>query len=141
MKWKRVTNGEDALCAARGCTIPAGQKHWQARWKSENGAAQEARYCEECGAGSQAHPGDTLYGVWGSLLLAVVFLVVLPLAWPHRWPLWVALFVAAYASVAVISTRLFLKIYPNRRPRESEPVAEVVRLQASRTLANSAAED
>jgi hypothetical protein len=120
MKWKRVTSAKDDLCAARGCTIQAGQRHWHARWKNDDGAIQEARYCQQCGAGSQGHPGDTLYGLWGSLALAVVFLVVLPLAWPEQWLLWIALFVLFYAAIAVITTRLFLKIYPDRRPKEAE---------------------
>jgi hypothetical protein len=77
----------------------------------------EARYCQECAAGSQAHPGDTLYGVWCSLALAVLFLVVLPLAWPQRWLLWMTLFAVVYAAIAVISTQLFLKIYPDRRSK------------------------
>jgi hypothetical protein len=121
MKWKRVISAQDDLCAARGCTIQAGRRHWYARWKGEDGNPQEARYCEECRAGSQAHPGDTLYGLWGSLALAVLFLVVLPLAWPQRWLLWVSLFTVVYASLAVITTRLFLRMYPDRRPREPMP--------------------
>jgi hypothetical protein len=121
MKWKRVTSVESAVCAARGCTIEAGQRHWRARWKREDGAAQEARYCAVCGAGSQAHPGDTVYGLWGSLLLAVLFLIVLPLIWPQHWLLWIGLFVVVYAATAVITTRLFLKIYPDRRPPEEPP--------------------
>ncbi len=118
MKWKRVTSGGDALCAARSCLIRAGQRHWHARWQGEDGALQEACYCEECGAGSQGHPGDTVYGLWGSLALAVLFLVVLPLVWPKHWLLWVSLFVLLYAAVAVITAQLFLKIYPDRRPKE-----------------------
>jgi hypothetical protein len=119
MKWKRITGGAETRCAARGCAIPAGARYWLARWETDDGT-QEAHYCEECGYGSQAHPGDTLYGVWGVLLLAAVFLVVLPLLWPQWWVLWLALFVLVLTVVAVVTTRLFLRIYPNRPPRESQ---------------------
>lgn len=119
MKWKRITGAEDTHCAARGCPIPAGTRHWLAHW-STDGTSQEAHYCEECGHSSQAHPGDTLYGLWGVLGLALIFLVVLPVLWPHRWTLWVLLFVVVFTVAAVVTTRLFFRYYPNRPPRESQ---------------------
>jgi hypothetical protein len=115
MRWQPVTSGEDARCAARGCPIPGGTAHWLARWKADDGSRVEAHYCQQCGAGSQAHPGDTRYGVWGTLALMLMFLVVLPLAWPQRWLLWLALFIVVYAAAAMITTRLFLRLYPERR--------------------------
>lgn len=119
MKWKRITGGADTQCAARGCPIPAGTKHWLARWNTDTGA-QEAHYCDDCGHSSQAHPGHTLYGVWGLLFLAVTFLVILPLLWPHRWSLWLSLFAVVFTVSAVGTTRLFFRFYPNRPPRESQ---------------------
>ena len=120
MRWKRVTCAKDTLCAARGCPIPPGERHWQARWKDEAGKLLEAHYCCECGAGSQAHPGDTLYGLCGTLGLLGLFLVAL-LVWPQQWRLWIALFAVMYASAAGISTLLFLRIYPDWRGKEPAP--------------------
>lgn len=120
MKWKRITCGEETRCTARGCPIPAGTRHWLVRWKSETAGALEEHYCNECGHGSQAHPGDTRYGIWGSLGLAFIFLVILPALWPHRWTLWLAIFALVYTATVAVTTCLFLRIYPNPPPRESQ---------------------